>query len=73
MGVSPARWLIDKSALARIDRLAVAEAVLPRLQAGLVGVSIVTELEVGFSARSVADYRITRRGRGRLSAGYRAR
>lgn len=61
MGVSPARWLIDKSALARIDRPAVAGAVLPRLQAGLVAVSIVTELEVGLSARSLADYRTTRR------------
>lgn len=60
MGVSPARWLIDKSALARVDQPAVAELVLPRLQAGLVGVSIVTELEVGFSARSAADYRTTR-------------
>lgn len=61
MGVSPARWLIDKSALARIHHPAVADTVLSRVQAGLVGVSIVTELEVGFSARSVADYRTTRR------------
>ncbi|AYY13040.1 PIN domain nuclease [Actinobacteria bacterium YIM 96077] len=60
MGVSPARWLIDKSVLARIGEDSVAEVVLPRVQAGLVGVSIVTELEVGFSARSINDYRTTR-------------
>jgi predicted nucleic acid-binding protein len=60
VGLTPATWLIDKSALARVDHVEVADIVLPRLQAGLIGVSIVTELEVGFSARSVADYRTTR-------------
>jgi predicted nucleic acid-binding protein len=60
MGVSPAQWLIDKSVLARIGEDSVAEVVLPRVQAGLVGIGIVTELEVGFSARSINDYRTTR-------------
>jgi predicted nucleic acid-binding protein len=62
MGVSPraavskARWLVDTSVLARIDDPAVAEVMLPRLQAGLVGVSVMTELEVGFAARSMTGY-----------------
>jgi predicted nucleic acid-binding protein len=62
MAVSPrsavgkARWLVDTSVLARIDHPAVAEVMLPRIQAGLVGVSITTELEVGFAARSVSGY-----------------
>ena len=38
----------------------VAEVLIPQVGAGLVGVSILTELEVGFSARSTADYRATR-------------
>ncbi|MBW3662005.1 MAG: PIN domain nuclease [Actinobacteria bacterium] len=58
--MTPASWLIDKSVLARIHLEAVADAVLPRIRAGEVGVSLVTELEVGFSARSHDDYRSTR-------------
>lgn len=54
--MTPARWLADKSALWRVDHDAVAEVLEPRIQRGLVGVSIVTELEVGFSARSVDDH-----------------
>ncbi len=61
MGLSPARWLIDKSAIYRLQRPEVAETVHSQVAAGLVGVSIVTELEMGFSARSTADYRNTRR------------
>ena len=60
MALTPARWLIDRSVLARIDHDAVAEVVLPRIQAGEVGVALVTELEVGFSARSAEDHRATR-------------
>jgi hypothetical protein len=52
--------LVDKSVLARVGQAPVAEALLPRIQSGLVGVSIVTELEVGYSARSVGDYAVTR-------------
>ena len=60
MGVSPARWLVDKSALSRLTRSPVAEVLAGRIADGLVGVSIVTELEVGFSARSTSDYHATR-------------
>lgn len=61
MALTPAVWLIDKSVLARIDLDPVATVALPRIQAGQVGVALVTELEVGFSARSTGDYRTTRR------------
>lgn len=60
MGVSPARWLIDKSALARVHQPPVARVVLPQLVSGLVAVGIATELEMGFSARSVSDYATSR-------------
>jgi len=58
--VTPARWLIDKSALTRVHRSPVDRSVTPRIVAGLVGVSIVSELEMGYSARSTADYAISR-------------
>lgn len=58
--MSPARWLIDKSALHRLTHADVARAVQPHVMAGVVGVSIVTELEMGYSARSAADYRRVR-------------
>ncbi|HEX9765452.1 MAG TPA: PIN domain nuclease [Nitriliruptorales bacterium] len=60
MAVTPARWLIDKSVLVRLDQDPVANAALPRIRAGQVGVALVTELEVGYSARSTADYDATR-------------
>lgn len=60
MGVTAGPWLIDNSALARLDIPEVASIVVPRIRDGLVGVSIVTELEIGFSARSTAHYRATR-------------
>jgi predicted nucleic acid-binding protein len=60
VAVTPASWLVDKSVLARVDVPVVADAVLPRFQAGEVGVALVTELEVGFSSRSVRDYDATR-------------
>ncbi len=58
--MTPASWLVDKSVLARVDVAAVADAVLPRIQAGQVGVALVTELEVGYSARSNQDYAAAR-------------
>jgi predicted nucleic acid-binding protein len=61
MAVSPATWLVDKSVLARLARPEVREVVLPRIQAGRIAISIVTELEIGYSARSVDDYLTTRR------------
>jgi len=61
MAVNPATWLVDKSVLARLARAEVREVMLPRVQAGRIAISIVTELEVGFSARSIDDYLTTRR------------
>lgn len=45
-------WLVDKSALARLGHSPDAADWATRLQRGLVHVSTVTRLEVGFSARS---------------------
>lgn len=50
-------WLIDKSALVRLGRSADAEEWAGRIERGLVRVSTVTRLEVGFSARSGKDLR----------------
>lgn len=55
--MSEARWLVDKSALWRTDHDSVADVLEPLIIRGLLGVCIVTELEVGFSARSLDDYR----------------
>ena len=60
MALTPATWLVDKSVLARVEIATVADAVLQRVQAGQVGVALITELEVGYSARSEADYDSTR-------------
>ena len=52
-----AGWLIDKSALVRLaDSPDAAEWAL-RVDRGLVSITTVTRLEVGFSARSGADLR----------------
>jgi len=61
LGVTPALWLVDKSALSRLDRPEVVGVLSSRIDQGLVAVSIVTELEIGYSARSTAHYRATRR------------
>lgn len=50
------RWLVDKSALARLGKPLVADVLTPRIDAEQVGVCVVTALEVGFSARSIADH-----------------
>jgi len=50
------RWLIDKSALARAGKPEVAHVLTPRIDDGRIAVSVVTELEVGFSARSTSDH-----------------
>lgn len=60
MAVSPSLYLVDKSALSRLTAPSVAERLSGLVVQGLVGVSIVTELEVGFSARSAQDYQDTR-------------
>ena len=50
-------WLIDKSALVRLARSPDADEWASRIQRGLVRVSTVTRLEVGFSARTADDLR----------------
>lgn len=53
MGVSG--WLIDKSALVRLGFSPDATTWAERIKRGLVRVTTVTRLEVGYSARSAAD------------------
>lgn len=48
-------WLIDKSALIHLGASPEAAEWANRIQRGLVAVSTVTRLEVGYSARSAAD------------------
>jgi predicted nucleic acid-binding protein len=50
-------WLIDKSAIARLHLASDAVAWASRIERGLVRISTVTRLEVGFSARSAPDHR----------------
>lgn len=50
-------WLIDKSALVRLAQSPDAEKWASRIQRGLLRISTVTLLEVGFSARSAEDIR----------------
>lgn len=51
-----AGWLIDTSALVRLAVSTDAEAWRSRIDRGLVHVTTVTRLEVGFSARSATDH-----------------
>lgn len=55
---TPAHWLVDKSAL-RPHESAFADVLIPRISAGRVAICLVTELEVGFSARSTKDFERT--------------
>lgn len=50
-------WLIDKSALVRLAASADAREWAVRVERGLVRISTVTRLEVGYTARSGADLR----------------
>lgn len=50
-------WLIDKSALVRLARSADARQWAERTHRGLVRITMLTRLEVGFSARSGRDIR----------------
>ena len=50
-------WLIDKSALVRLGRSTEAPEWASRIQRGLVRISTVTLLEVGYSARTVDELR----------------
>ena len=56
MVVSP--WLIDKSALVRLSAAADADEWASRIERGLVRISTVTRLELGYSARSATDHRL---------------
>lgn len=59
MDVAPARWLVDKSALARLHHPAVASALRFRISSGIVSTCDVTDLEVLYSARNLVDYERT--------------
>jgi len=50
-------WLIDKSALVRLGASPDAAAWASRIERGVVRITTVTRLEVGYSARSGADLR----------------
>ena len=50
-------WLIDTSALVRLGSSPDADEWAARIERGLVRISTVTRLEVGFSARSGSDLR----------------
>lgn len=52
------RWLVDKSALVRLSESPDAGLWLSRIQQGLIRITTVTILEVGFSARSAQDLRV---------------
>ena len=51
-------WLIDKSAFSRLHLASDAVEWANRVQRGLVRISTVTRLEIGYSARSLDDYRV---------------
>jgi len=53
--MSEASWIIDKSALVRLGDSPDAETWATRIERGLVHVTTVTLLEVGYSARSGAE------------------
>lgn len=50
-------WLIDKSALIRLSSARVPDEWVSRIDRGLVRISTVTRLEIGFSARTATDHR----------------
>lgn len=50
-------WLIDKSALVRLGQSPDAELWAGRIERGLVRITTMTRLEVGYSARSAAQAR----------------
>jgi predicted nucleic acid-binding protein len=50
-------WLIDKSALVRLGDSPEAEEWASRIERGLVRITTVTRLEIGYSARSAAQAR----------------
>lgn len=57
---TPAQYLVDTSVLTRLDVREVEDSFVWMARAGRLGVSILSELEIGYSARSTEDYRSTR-------------
>jgi len=53
--VSAAVWLIDKSALIRLSSSPARDEWFERIERGLVRITTLTMLEIGYSARSGAD------------------
>ena len=51
-------WLIDKSALIRLSAAVAADEWASRIERGLVRISTLTRLEVGYSSRSASDHRL---------------
>jgi len=51
------RWLIDTSAITRLHVAVQADEWVSRIDRGLVHISVLTVLEVGYSARSASDHR----------------
>lgn len=62
MGLSP-HFLGDTSAAARVAKPAVAQRLIPLMEAGLVARCTITDLEAGVSARSGRDWKRTRQAR----------
>ena len=56
--MTPTGWLIDKSALVRLGRSADPDGWAGHVERGLVRISTITLLEVGYSARSADDLRL---------------
>jgi predicted nucleic acid-binding protein len=54
---TPPTWLIDKSAYARLGSGPDDQAWADRIDRGLVRISTLTRLELGYSARTAADWR----------------
>jgi predicted nucleic acid-binding protein len=54
-------WLVDKSALVRLSESPEADLWSSRIRRGLVRITTVTILEIGYSARSADDLRLTLR------------
>jgi predicted nucleic acid-binding protein len=61
--VAVARYLADKSALARLSHEAVARRLGPLLEAGLVAICAIVELEVLFSTRNHDEYEAVQQDR----------
>ncbi len=63
-----ARYLADKSALARMSHAAVAERMVPLLLGGEIATCAIIDLEVLYSARSLRDYEQVRAERDSLES-----